>query len=238
MPHEIKGSAAGLVCVAIARPDIDTAIQAALQAKPHADVIEIRLDSLTAPAIEPFTQALDTPLLFTNRPLWEGGQCRAPEENRHGLLLQAVRGGAAYVDIELNSDQAAVQLLCDAAKKTMQTRVIISWHNFSETPGVAALNDIFVRQRDSGAHIGKIVTMAHDFSDVLRVLQLQEQAHLQGFPLIAFCMGRAGMISRLATLELGGFMTYAALNEEEATAPGQLAAADLFNCLKSFSHAD
>jgi len=238
MPHEIKGSARGKICIAIARPDIDTAIQAAQQAQPLADVIEIRLDSLTAPAIAPFMQALDAPLLFTNRPQWEGGQCRAPEENRLGLLLQAVQGGASYVDIELKSDKGAVQRLCDAARGKNDTKVIISWHNFTETPGAAELDDIFARQRDSGAHIGKIVTMAHDFTEVLRVLQLQEQAHQQGFPLIAFCMGRAGMISRLATLELGGFMTYAALNEEETTAPGQLAAADLFNCLKSFFHAD
>ena len=238
MPHEIKGRAAGLICVAIARPDTCAAIQAAHQARPLADVIEIRLDSLAEPAIAPFIQAIAPPLLFTNRPRWEGGQCGEPEEKRLDLLRQAVQEGAAYVDIELNSGQGAVQDLCEAARQKGGTEVIISWHNFSETPGAAALNDIFSRQHNSGAHIGKIVTMAHDFTDVLRVLQLQEQAHSQGFPLIAFCMGRAGMISRLATLELGGFMTYAALNADEATAPGQLAALELINCLKSFHHAD
>ncbi len=61
MPHEIKGRAAGLICVAIARPDICAAIQAAHQARPLADVIEIRLDSLTEPAIAPFIQAIAPP---------------------------------------------------------------------------------------------------------------------------------------------------------------------------------
>jgi len=238
MPHAIKGSAAGKICVSIARPDITSAIQAAQKAQPNADVIEIRLDSLTEPAIEPFMLAIDTPLLFTNRPLWEGGLCREPEEKRLDLLMQAVQGGASYVDIELNSDESAVRRLCEAASKKGGPEIIISWHNFTETPGTAELNDIFSRQHNSGAHIGKIVTMAHDFNDVLRVLQLQELAHRQGFPLIAFCMGGAGMISRLATLELGGFMTYAAPNAGDATAPGQLAAADLINCLKNFAHAD
>ena len=46
------------------------------------------------------------------------------------------------------------------------------------------------------------------------------------------------MISRVATLELGGFMTYASLNKKEATAPGQLAVTDLINCLKNLRHAD
>jgi len=238
MPHEIKGSAAGKICVSIARPDIATAIQAAQKAQPHADVIEIRLDSLPDPAIAPFMQEIDTPLLFTNRPLWEGGQCREPEEKRLDLLMQAVQDGASYVDIELKSDETAVRRLCDAARKKNSTEVIISWHNFTETPGAPELMDIFSRQHNSGAHIGKIVTMAHTFTDVLRVLLLQELAHRQGFPLIAFCMGRAGMVSRVATLELGGFMTYAAPDTGEATAPGQLAAADLINCLKNFAHAD
>ncbi len=238
MPQQIDNFPAGKICVSIARQNLDDAIQAALSVKSFADVIEIRLDSLTAPAITPFMQEIAPPLLFTNRPVWEGGQCNTSESERHELLLQAVNGGAAYVDIELNSDQTSIDRLCDAASRNNQTKIIVSWHNFTETPAKNELEKIFVRQKNSGAHIGKIVTMAHRFTDVLRVLQLQELAARESFPLIAFCMGRAGMISRVATLELGGFMTYASLNKKEATAPGQLAVTDLINCLKNLRHAD
>jgi 3-dehydroquinate dehydratase-1/3-dehydroquinate dehydratase/shikimate dehydrogenase len=75
---------------------------------------------------------------------------------------------------------------------------------------------------ERGADIAKIITTAHDWLDVLRVLGLQEDAARLGLPLIAFCMGRAGVISRLATIELGGFMSYCTVNEQEATAPGQI----------------
>lgn len=237
MAHDVKGAVAGRICVSIARQDIGNAIQAAQKVQALADVIEIRLDSLTTPAIEPFLQAIDVPLLFTNRPAWEGGHYNGPEENRLALLMQAVQCRATYVDIELQSGQPAAARLGEAARKN-STQIIISWHNFSSTPDQAELADILSRQQDSGAHIGKIVTMAHDFRDVLRVLQLQEAAHRKEFPLIAFCMGRAGMISRLATLELGGFMTYAAPDAGEATAPGQLAVADLRSCFRTFRHAD
>ena len=40
-------------------------------------------------------------------------------------------------------------------------------------------------------------------------------------------MGAHGAISRLATLSLGGFMTYAALSPEQATAPGQITVQNL-----------
>ena len=69
--------------------------------------------------------------------------------------------------------------------------------------------------------------MAHDYHDVLRVLNLQEEAARMDIPLIAFCMGRPGVISRVATVELGGYMTYCAAHEDEATAPGQLSVAVL-----------
>jgi 3-dehydroquinate dehydratase-1/3-dehydroquinate dehydratase/shikimate dehydrogenase len=237
MAHEIDGATAGRICVSIARQDIGHAIQAARKVQALADVIEIRLDSLAAPVIEPFLQAIDIPLLFTNRPAWEGGLYSGPEEQRLALLMQAARCKAAYVDIELQSDPSAVHRLCEAARES-GTRVIISWHDFRGTPGEEELAGIFARQQASGAGIGKIVTMAQDFTDVLRVLQLQELAHGKGFPLIAFCMGRAGMVSRLATLELGGFMTYAAPDAGEATAPGQLAVADLVRCVKHLRYAD
>lgn len=235
-PKEINPGA-GKICVSIAGKDTAAALLAAKKAESGADVIEIRLDSLTSPDIEPFLRQLKTPLLFTNRPVWEGGLYDGPEENRLSPLMQAVQSSAAYVDIELQSNQSAVGKLCSAALNR-PTRIIVSWHNFKETPAADALQDIFSRQHDSGAHIGKMVTMAHDFHDVLRVLQLQEIAHQKGFPLIAFCMGRAGMISRLATLELGGFMTYAAPDAGQGTAPGQLTVAGLVNCVQVFRHAD
>ncbi|MFH1216794.1 MAG: type I 3-dehydroquinate dehydratase [Pseudomonadota bacterium] len=235
-----KGKRArGRICVSIAQPHMGKAMSAAKEADSQGDVdvIEIRLDSLTDPAIEPFQREIVTQLLFTNRPTWEGGRFEGPEEDRLALLHQAVTLNAPYVDIELAAGPAAITSLCRAARKG-QTEIIVSWHNFSDTPSAPELGDILAGQHSSGAHIGKMVTMAHNFTDVLRVLQLQETARKMGFPLIAFCMGRAGMISRLATLELGGFMTYAAPNEDEATAPGQLTVAALTSCLRNFPHGD
>jgi len=80
---------------------------------------------------------------------------------------------------------------------------------------------------DSGADIGKIVTTAVSPEDALRILSLQEAAMAASFPLSAFAMGAHGAISRLATLYLGGFMTYAALSPEQATAPGQITVQNL-----------
>jgi 3-dehydroquinate dehydratase-1/3-dehydroquinate dehydratase/shikimate dehydrogenase len=214
----------GLVCVSVAQPTVALTLAAAQGLHGQADVIEIRLDAMAQPAVAPLLAQLATPLLFTNRPQWEGGLYLGDEAKRTALLLDAAQAGAAYVDLELKADHGLRRDLLAAATKS---RVILSWHNFDHTPDDATLTDILSQQKDGGAHIGKMVTMAHSWQDVLRVLRLQLLAAEKNFPLIAFCMGAAGVISRLATLELGGYMTYAAPDTASATAPGQLPVATL-----------
>ncbi len=209
------------VCVSIARETTAKAIQAAREVAAAADVIEIRLDALQDPNPLPFLQTIDKPLLFTNRPLWEGGSFAGSEQERIALLERAIDAAAAYVDIELQTAEAVRDPLIARAKDS-RTRVIVSWHDFKTTPSKQALIQILQQQYRSGAHIGKIVTTARSFLDVLPVLDLQTLANEMDFPLIAFCMGRAGMISRVATLELGGYMTYVAPDAGAKTAPGQL----------------
>lgn len=209
------------ICVSIAAPSVAEAVRAAEAIEPAADVIEIRLDALAAPEISPFIDKLHKPLLFTNRPTREGGSFTGEERSRIKPLLEALAAGAAYVDVELSTDSDLQQQVLTAAREH-GGRVIVSWHNFQATPSAQALAIVFQKQYRSGAHIGKIVTTARDFRDVLRVLDLQVEAAEMDFPLIAFCMGRPGTISRVATLELNGFMTYAAPDRGSATAPGQL----------------
>jgi 3-dehydroquinate dehydratase-1/3-dehydroquinate dehydratase/shikimate dehydrogenase len=241
MSDTVHSQAQGLVCVAIAAaataadPQAEV-FAAARQAEPAADVIEIRLDSIPQPEIEPFVKEISRPLLFTNRPQWEGGLFQGDEGARTGLLLAAIAAGAAYVDIEMKTAFALRQEVIGQAAE-QQTQVIVSWHNFDETPSAVELEEILNEQYASGAGIGKIVTMATTFEDVLRVLSLQLLAQEKDFPLIAFCMGRAGMISRLATLELGGYMTYAASDSGQATAPGQLQVSTLRTIMQTLDGA-
>lgn len=216
----------GLICVSIAAPDA-VAVQAAVApVLEWVDVIEIRLDGMADPRIDACVATLHTPVLATNRPHWEGGQWQASEQERVDLLCQSLRSGARYVDIELHTAPSLRQQVLDEAAK-VGAQVIISNHDFATTPASDHLQHTLEQMMASGADIGKIVTTATGPADCLRILALQERAMAAGFPLCAFAMGTAGAISRLATLYLGGFMTYAALSPQMATAPGQLSVQDL-----------
>jgi 3-dehydroquinate dehydratase I len=211
----------GLICVAVAAANGEGVLAAVTPVLDLVDMVEIRLDALTDPRIESYITALAKPVLVTNRPTWEGGAFRGSEEERLALLCRGLEAGARYVDIELLAAPDLRARVQQKAKK-LGAQVIISNHDFQGTPSTEHLRTTLQQMINSGADIGKIVTTAASPEDALRILSLQEAAMAARFPLSAFAMGAHGAISRLATLHLGGFMTYAALSPEQATAPGQI----------------
>lgn len=218
--------ARGLICVSVAADTGESLLAATASVLPLIDVVEIRLDAMRDPCVEHCIAALGKPVLITNRPLWEGGQWSGSEEERIELLCQGLRWGARYADIELKAAPALHAKVQETAHQH-NARVIVSSHDFHGTPDAGQLHATLARMMACGADIGKIVTTATSPAEALRVLALQEAAMANGFPLSAFAMGQAGTISRLATLYLGGCMTYAALSRDQATAPGQLTVHDL-----------
>ncbi|CAK8716077.1 3-dehydroquinate dehydratase [Candidatus Electrothrix aarhusensis] len=215
----------GKICVSLAGADVAALLAQVSQIGERADVIEVRLDSMQHSDVSACCAVLDKPLLFTHRPSWEGGAFDRSEEQRIEPLLEAIQQQAAYVDCELRAEQTLRDRLLDAMSGG-PTRMILSWHNFEVTPPQEELEKILAQMVESdagtGKIIGKIVTTAHSAEDALRVLHLQEQAKAANFPLSCFCMGEPGRITRLATLYLGGYMSYVCLDNAQATAPGQL----------------
>ena len=90
------------VCVSVAGETVDQAIDIAKQSEALADVIEIRLDRLSRPEVLPFMKNLTKPLLFSNRPTWEGGSFKGSEGERIALLLKAIESDCALVDLALS----------------------------------------------------------------------------------------------------------------------------------------
>lgn len=107
--------------------------------------------------------------------------------------------------------------------------MIRSSHFFAGTPSDDVLRNTVEKCRKFGGEIVKIAAMAKSGEDVARVLALYSSvastnsaAETQRpVELVAFSMGEIGKVSRLDCLKLGSPFTYAALNENEAAAPGQ-----------------
>ena len=138
-------------------------------------------------------------------------------------LCKAIEAGARYVDVEIEAPKQMSKRVRNVAHES-GTVFIRSYHNFEGTDSLEALKAIVEKCFYHGADLVKVVTTAHSPEDVERVMSLYESADAN---LIAFCMGEAGRSSRLECLRYGAPYTYAALTEDEAAAPGQMATADM-----------
>ncbi|KGN62101.1 bifunctional 3-dehydroquinate dehydratase/shikimate dehydrogenase, chloroplastic [Cucumis sativus] len=223
---EIKRNSS-LVCVPIMADSADLMIADARKAKTSgADLVEIRLDSLKI-----FNQQTDLgtlvkecplPTLFTYRPKWEGGQYDGDENERLEVLRLVMELGADYVDVELQVAREFIDSI--RGKKPEKCKVIVSSHNYEETPSLDDLGKLVARIQESGADIVKIATTARDITDVSRIFHIIVHSQV---PLIGLVMGERGLISRILCAKFGGYLTFATLEAGIVSAPGQPTIQDL-----------
>ncbi len=214
-----------MLCVSIAERTFSSVGQSLKSCMQEADMAEIRLDSLAGSFSEKACRELlslsPIPLIFTCRKGDEGGQFAGTEEERIKRLAAAVDAGAPYVDVELRTEAGLRNGLVDHAHGN-GCMVIMSWHNFSETPELEELERVLSDQVASGADIAKIVTMGRESGDIPRLFSLYYMAYRLDIPLVSFCMGETGKISRVASLAMGAFFTFASVDDGTETAPGQI----------------
>ncbi|MFP4557134.1 MAG: type I 3-dehydroquinate dehydratase [Bacteroidales bacterium] len=132
------------------------------------------------------------------------------------MLNLALDYGCRYIDIDIKvPEKWRIPLVAKA--KTLGTKVILSYHNFEETPKPEVLNEIIQTIFQNGANIAKIACMANSESDCSRITRL----YLEHQNLVAFCMGKIGLTTRLTAPFMGAPFTYASIKGKE-TASGQI----------------
>lgn len=167
------------------------------------------------------------------RPPADGERPEEAERRRVDLLIDAVELGAEFVDIELATDERLRKaLLAQLARRGFRTSLIVSHHDFRRTPSLRRLKGIYDRCTDAGAAVVKVVTAAVRPEDNLRILELVAHARRKCQPIVAFCMGEAGRVSRLAAPLLGTEFGFACLRTDEGSAPGQFTVEEMRRTLE------
>jgi len=187
---------------------------------------ELRLDYLEEanPNLPKLFRTLPGPVIATNRLASEGGRWQGEGSDRRRLLEEALALGVTCLDLELAADAA---WRGEMAARRGSTRLILSWHDFAGTPDSPRLEAVLAEMLAADADIVKLVTMARQPEDNVRMLSLIPKAIAHGKEIIAFCMGPLGKWSRVAAPFLGSFLTFAPFSKSGASAPGQLTVNDL-----------
>ncbi|CAH1427633.1 unnamed protein product [Lactuca virosa] len=218
-----------LICAPIMADTVDQMLIQMNSAKSYgADLVEIRLDSLKGfnarEAIQTLVKLSPLPTLFTYRPTWEGGQYNGDEESRLDALRLAMELGADHIDVELQAVDDFNNLI--QGDKPTKCKLIVSSHNYENTPSVEELGNLVAKIQSTGADIVKFATTAVDITDVARVFQIT--AHSQ-VPIIAMVMGEKGLMSRVLCPKFGGYLTFGTLEHGKVSAPGQPTIRDLLD---------
>ncbi|MHC4189969.1 MAG: shikimate dehydrogenase [Planctomycetota bacterium] len=222
------------LAVPIAAPNLDRAkqqIKAALAT--GAEMLELRTDylenlsvdlvkNLIAEAKTATGSAVPSglPVIVTCRDKQQGGAIGYPHRLRVDVLTGALKAGAEFIDFEYDNflsieNQEKIRL---ALSRSSKGRLILSAHNFKTT-----FADISRLYRNILAvcpvAIPKLVYTANHINDCFEAFDL---LHYTSGERIVFCMGAPGLVSRIIAKKLDCFVTFASIDEQSATAPGQL----------------
>ncbi|KAJ9181979.1 hypothetical protein P3X46_006020 [Hevea brasiliensis] len=229
-----------LICAPIMAESVDEMVILLGKAKAcGADLVEIRLDNLKSFNPRQHLKALITrsplPTVFTYRPKWEGGQYEVDENQRLDALRLAMQLGADYIDVELQFLFQMLKLILLVARefndflhgnKAAKCKVIVSSHNYHNTPSVEELGNLVAKIQAAGADIEKIAKAALDITDVSRIFHITVHSQV---PIIGIVMGEKGLISRILCEKFGGYLTFGTLESGIVSAPGQPTIKDLLD---------
>ncbi len=219
-----------VICIPICEQSISAAEQSILRATPFADLIELRFDCLDPSQIGENFRSLDhlfkncpKPTIITYRPAEQGGRQELDMGARVVFWTFKRPDTNGFMDIEF--DLASGSNVFDDGTQPDWSRVICSYHDFVGMP--SDLDGLYNRMAKTPARILKIAVQADDAIDCLPIFRLLERARADKREMIAIAMGTSGLATRILGPSRGAFLTYASLETETGTAPGQLTARDL-----------
>lgn len=233
---EVQGKVIGgptpLVCLPLVAKEKSELLTQARELKRLApDLLEWRIDGYDAvedvdaclAALSALKTEIDPiPLIFTCRIHTEGGFKNIAEQDRLKLITAAIEsGGVDIVDIELCNAPAFIETVKQTAVQH-DVKLILSYHNFDETPDETFILDKLVNAQKMGADIAKLAAMPKNHQDVLTLLgaTLKARSSAVKTPIVTMSMGEIGGLTRLAGGLFGSDITFAV--GQQSSAPGQI----------------
>lgn len=225
-----------MICIPVTSPVKKDALHAIEKSCRFADLIELRMDLIGKGNLAELISAVrnhsdSVQVIVTCRKKEEaaltGKQASVKnavksKEEKMALLKEAIELAADFIDIELAEGSEAInELKAFAAKKGGKTNLIVSCHNLEETPALVKLKEIFHQCVKFKPSIVKIVTTARNIEDNLITLNLISFARERSQKIISLCMGEKGGISRAIAPFMGSYLSFATLEREGRSAPGQ-----------------
>jgi 3-dehydroquinate dehydratase/shikimate dehydrogenase len=192
-----------------------------------AEALELRTDYIDALDTDKLKELIKSakktalPIIVTCRDAAQGGMNNLNSSVRIQILTEAIKLGTDFIDCEY--ENFVKEDFSDTIKKALsgnnKTKLILSAHNFRNK--FESLNEIYEQIFAAfQTAIAKTAYQANHINDCFDAFDILKK---YGSKAIAICMGEAGIISRIIAKKLDAFLTFASIEENQETAPGQIA---------------
>lgn len=215
------------VCVAVIGADASQIIEKAEALVRDNTFLEFRLDYLARPAvalpkIKRFMEYHPhVTVIATCRRSANGGKFKGSLAAQLDMLSKAAAAGCQMVDLEVQSAaKCRPEQLKDMRSKA---GLVLSYHDFHAS---RKLEEMLEKMAAFPADFYKVVGTATTLYDNVEMMKLLEK-HSGRHSMVGLCMGEQGIISRVLGVRAGSTFTFAAVNADEKTAPGQVTAQEL-----------
>lgn len=232
------------ICVPIIGRTFDEIMEQASLAKKSADIIEWRADyyqdlqddeELLITLLALRDELRNIPLIFNIRTKEAQGQIELPMQEYRRINEFVVTSRVVDIcDIELSHiDSLGTTFI--RWMQALDVKVILSDHNFEETPEAAVLLFRLNMMEHFGADIAKLTVQPNSQADVLRLMDTTLKAQtFVSLPIVSVSLGNLGKLSRVSGYLDGSCMTYGCLPGNESS-PGQMEVETLKLFLDTFS---
>jgi 3-dehydroquinate dehydratase / shikimate dehydrogenase len=205
-----------MICVSITPEHRTLAKVDLLNAVRQADMVELCLDRLTLPLdLKDMLSDADKPVIISCRRPQDGGVWGGTEDERFGLLRQAMMSGAAYVEVEAD--------IAHELPRTGTAKRIISYTSLRKP--LENIPDMINRAADLGGDVVKFTwpTPTLDAAWPLLAAVTRKCA----LPVVGMGIGGAGRTFSLLGRKYGSPWIYAALEKGMETHDGQVTCSEL-----------
>lgn len=212
------------ICISVIGLTLESFLLQLKKAQNLSNFIELRVDFIQD--ISP--EMLDVIATHTNkksilccRAKRDGGKFDGTLEEQNKILQVGNNLGFNYLDIDFDlANKITIQ--------NKKSKFILSYHNFKKTPDFKELDSIAAHMSHFKPDVLKFAVMINTQTDVKTLFQLLINKK-ENENMIILGMGDQGKITRLLAPLLGGYLTFASL-EEEKSESGQIA----FQAMKNF----
>ena len=205
-----------MLCAVLKGPTFEEARNQLVLAQDNCTLVELRLDffeDLDLNELRKLRQEFRFPMIFTLRPISQGGSFKGSEEERLEKIRELSTLQPEYIDLEYTVNPTFVKKL---RVENPQIHVIISFHDFEKTPPLSSVLEMLKKFE---ADLYKIAVMVHSSSEALSLLTFMRENQPN---VLVMGMGPYGNVTRILSPLFGGRFVYASLDQELSTAPGQV----------------